>query len=407
MAISTVAIDTTASESVVTDTITPNITPPTTTAPNPQAHLGANPQEIKDQIFDRLMLDPGLAPSRKPYARAVDSNTTLRPLASWANFARVNRKFHASANRWLQDTHELVLAQLRWRKLVEYLDDCWTQEPVFIGSTKQALAFEGRGMAVMTIEITGPVDTHAPLVAFVAESKYLDKFYTILRLVMGQVVSRRQQYASIAPGSRAQVSAKYPEIIEPGLRFAVRLSHIPRKRMSAERKHNLLRPLQSIIADSMDFTIEGDVCDRPHADAVTLMLYGGFSDISESISSPIARLWDYVTVLSKCKVMVDEDIANGRERAALAWVNRIAGWDFARFIDDFSTFWHPQQPTHDILAALTLLQYDLSRTCTYLHLRLDLPETRITDPAMFALRNDAPAVTVLGGGWLAPAQSHR
>ncbi|OQN96399.1 hypothetical protein B0A48_17651 [Cryoendolithus antarcticus] len=191
------------------------------------------------------------------------------------------------------------------------------------------------------------------------------------------------------------------------LRFAVRLSHIPRKRMSAERQHSLLRPLQSIIADGMDFTIEGGVCDRPHADAVTLMLYGGFLKVSESISSPIVRLWDYVTILSKCKDMVDEDIANGRERAALAWLNRIADCEFARFISDFSTLWDPQLPAQDVLAALTLLQYDLSRTCTYLHLRLDLPETRITDQAMFALRNEAPTATALGGGWLALCQSHR
>ncbi|OQN96398.1 hypothetical protein B0A48_17650 [Cryoendolithus antarcticus] len=199
MATDTIATGTIATESMATNIATPHTTPPATATPNPEANLGALPQEIKERIFDQLMLDPGFAPSRKLYACAVDSSTRLRPLASWANFARVKRKFHASADRWLQDTHELVLVKIRWRKLVEYLDDCRTKDTEFISSTKQALAFERRGMAATTVEITGPVDSHAPLVAFVSEPKSLDKFYAIVPPVTGQIVNARHVYSSATP----------------------------------------------------------------------------------------------------------------------------------------------------------------------------------------------------------------
>nr|OQO31287.1 hypothetical protein B0A51_03265 [Rachicladosporium sp. CCFEE 5018] len=407
MAANTVAIGTMATETMITDTTVPNTTPPATTAPNPQANLGALPQEIKDQIFDQLMLDPGFAPSRKSYARAVDSSTRLRPLASWANFARVNREFHVSADRWLQDTHELVLVKIRWRKLVEYLDDCWTKEPEFIGNTRQALAFEKSGKVAMTLELDTPYwGNEAPLVAFVGEAKYLERLYMIVRLVAGQTVTLRHQYASIAPEFRVSKSPMHSLGWAPSLRFAVRLAHMPRKLMTVQRQRDLLRPLQSVVADGMDFTIEGDVCDRPHADAVTLMMYGGFSDISDSISMPLARLWDYISVLSRCKDMVDDDIANGREQAALTWLNRIAGPGFVKFISELSTLWRGQLPAPDVLAALTLIQYDMGLTATYLHCKLNLPETRITDPAMFILRYERTVAEMLSGGWEALAVSH-
>ncbi|OQN98513.1 hypothetical protein B0A48_15774 [Cryoendolithus antarcticus] len=407
MAANTVAIDTMATESMINDTTTADTTPPAITSPNSQANLGALPQEIKDHIFDQLMLDPGLAPSRISYARAVDSSTRLRPLASWANFARVNRKFHASADRWLQDTHELVLVKIRWRKLVEYLDDCWTKEPEFINNTRQALAFEKSGKVAMTLELDTPYwGDGAPLVAFVAEAKYLERFYMIVRLVAGQTVTLRHEYASIAPEFRVRKSPMHSLGWAPSLRFAVRLAHMPRKLMTVQRQKELLRPLQSIIADGMDFTIEGDVCDRSHADAVTLMMYGGFPDISDSSSMPVARLWDYISLLSRCKDMVDEDIANGREQAALTWLNRIAGPGFVKSISELSTLWRGQSPALDVLAALYLLQHDMCRTCTWLHLRLSLPESRQRDPAMFNWRGERPAVDSLGAGWVALMRSH-
>ncbi|KAK6432690.1 hypothetical protein LTR95_011134 [Oleoguttula sp. CCFEE 5521] len=360
-----------------------------------------------DQIFDQLMLDPGFAPSRRTYARAVDSSTRLRPLASWANFARMDRKFHASADRWLQDTLELVLVKIRWRKLVEYLDDCWTKERDFISNTRQVLAFETSGKVAMTLEFNTPYwDDEAPLVAFVAEAKYLEKFYMIVRLVAGQVVTLQHQYASLAPESRVPTCCGEFNGLAPSLRLTVRVAHMPRKLMTVQRQKDLLRPLKSIVADGMDFTVEGNVCDRAHADAVTLMMYGGFSNMSESISMPVARLWDYISLLSRCKDMVDEDIANGREQAALTWLNRIAGPGFVKFISELSTLWRGPSPALDVLAALYLLQHDMCRTCTWLHLRLSLPESRQRDPAMFNWRGERPAVDSLGAGWRALMRSH-